>query len=293
MTRAAIQIVEPRKRVVRCRAGGWGVKDEGRVCGFAQFAGRDKPRVFKSSDVSCVACTSAVDRGIAARCPGFRGAGRGWLGGRSASPGEGRTGSEGGPGDAPRLCCVWVHNAERTGGLPRVRTSRRFSDTDERADASHDFSGPLHLSCVLYSAMVCSYLRERTARMSRTSAVNPGGRRGVRAAIIGFAGYGLLVPTRAHRFLEPAPNFAYVEMVEDIPYQDGADLAGRYQDAVAVDSGFIDMAAPRLFWTSDETADLVKALRADAKAVSKRISESGFVYRQIIDREGEFGAIPL
>jgi hypothetical protein len=40
---------------------------------------------------------------------------------------------------------------------------------------SHDLAGPLHLSCVLYSAIVCPFLREKTARMERAAASTPVG----------------------------------------------------------------------------------------------------------------------
>jgi hypothetical protein len=43
---------------------------------------------------------------------------------------------------------------------------------------SHDLAGPLHLSCVLYSAIVCPFLREKTARMEKGSGINPGRKRG-------------------------------------------------------------------------------------------------------------------
>lgn len=49
------------------------------------------------------------------------------------------------------------------------------SDQRERA---MDPSGPLHKSCVLYSAMTCPHLREKTSRLGSDNAINPGARRG-------------------------------------------------------------------------------------------------------------------
>lgn len=184
--------------------------------------------------------------------------------------------------------------------MPKGRAVyRAFAQVDaahirlHEREQAHDDSGPLHLSCVLYSAMVCPYLRERTARMSKTG-INPGGRRGTRAAVIGFAGFGLLVPMHMYKSSQPAmPKFAYVQMVEDIPYVDGADLADHYEAAVRSDRNFIDMSVPRMFWTGEEPPDLKRALRADVQAISRRAENSEFVYTQMIEHEGEFGALPL
>lgn len=156
-------------------------------------------------------------------------------------------------------------------------------------ERSHDSSGPLHLSCVLYSAMVCPYLREKNARLSKTSEINPGGRRGGLAAVMGFEDYGLMVYPGQHRLLDaafPVPAFAYLTLCEDIPYREGVELADRYAAAVVEDEVLIDTSRPRLYWT-DQPTDLAKlqgALRAD----TKRLNRAEPDYEQHVIGEGRY-----
>jgi len=100
-------------------------------------------------------------------------------------------------------------------------------------EGSHDLGRPLHLSCVLYSAIVCPYLGEKTSRLQKDSTINPGARRGTRAAIIGFADFGLLVPIGPTR--DATVHFAYRQMVQDIGYRDGAELHERLREATATE----------------------------------------------------------
>ncbi len=73
---------------------------------------------------------------------------------------------------------------------------------------AHDLAGPLHRSCILYSAIVCPFLREKTARMNKDSKINPGGKRGSLAAILGFRDMGLMVLQRPNPVPETWPiNF--------------------------------------------------------------------------------------
>ncbi|KXF57190.1 hypothetical protein AXA44_30875 [Rhodococcus sp. SC4] len=174
---------------------------------------------------------------------------------------------------------------------------RAFSQGDgavirrqERERAS-DPSGPLHRSCILYSAMVCPHLREKTARIAKDSDINPGGRRGTRAAVMGFQDFGLLIAAKQHRLLDPAvpdPNFIYLALVDDIPYQDGEELLGRYEEAVAADSTIIDTTQSRHYWTdnADDERQLARALKTDAKTFNREEPD----FEQSIRGQGDYFA---
>lgn len=134
-------------------------------------------------------------------------------------------------------------------------------------------SGPLHLSCIVYSAMVCPWLSQKNARISKDGQFGAGLRRGTLAAVLGFTNYGLVLPPREHwpggRI--PAPLFGFIELVEDIRYREAADLADRYAAAVEADSSFIDLGETPMFWDADDdgllglvrqNADVLQALVA-------------------------------
>lgn len=176
-----------------------------------------------------------------------------------------------------------VYRAFAQGDAAEIRMNER--------DRSEDPSGPLHLSCILYSSMVCPYLRERTSRLAKSSDVNPGGRRGTRAAIMGFKNFGIMMPAWNHQFLDPAPHFAYLKLIEDIGYKDGGELADRYAAAVEADAAIIDVAKPRLFWTSDEQdqRNLGRALKADFATISRADPD----YFTELLGQGRFGVIEL
>lgn len=152
-----------------------------------------------------------------------------------------------------------------------------------QADAAHmrqfereranDAGGPLHLSCILYSAMACPYLREKRARLRKDNEINPGSRRGTLAAIMGFRDFGLMIYKKPHQFLDPdvpAPLFAYLGLVEDIRYRDGSELQDQYDSAVESDALTIDLDQEPMYWTSDakEQRHLSRALRADFRKIS-------------------------
>jgi hypothetical protein len=133
----------------------------------------------------------------------------------------------------------------------------------------HDLAGPLHLSCILYSAIVCPYLREKTARLSKMSAINPGSKRGTRAAVMGFSNLGVMMAMRAS---SATPKIAYIGLVEDLPYREGDELRERYAAAVQTDSEIIDLTNQRLFWSDSDadTAALTSALTKGAKKLRSR-----------------------
>ena len=199
-----------------------------------------------------------------------------------------------------RKVALGVHRACAVCGyeLPTGNTVyRAFAQSDAahmrmyERERSHDLAGPLHLSCVLYSAMACPYLREKKSRLGGGNEINPGGRRGTRAAIMGFADFGLMVYAGPHQFLDPnapIPMFAYLGLVEDIGYRDGRELQERYEQAVIADTTVIDTSKPRLYWTDAEAdrRQLVQALRSSFQTLQR--SEPAF--HQTVIGQGRYVA---
>jgi hypothetical protein len=111
---------------------------------------------------------------------------------------------------------------------------------------TRDISGPCHLSCVLDSAQVCLFLRERNARLSIASTINSGACRGARPVVMGFADSDLLIFGGRHHPLtatEPtSSHFSYEGIADDIPFRNAAEFADRYAAAVEADSLLIDIA---------------------------------------------------
>lgn len=162
--------------------------------------------------------------------------------------------------DHDRTIALAMHRACALCGYPMPKghnVYRAFSQGDaaeirmNQAEHSHDLAGPLHLSCVLYSAIVCPFLREKTARMDKDSSINPGGKRGSLAAVMGFRDVGLMVLEKPNPNPETRPpNFmtAYLGLQDDIRYRGGQELLERYHSAVEADRTIIDMSQPRMFW---------------------------------------------
>lgn len=140
----------------------------------------------------------------------------------------------------------------------------------EQRDVSYDMSGPAHRSCMLYSALVCPYLREPTARLGQDSIIQPGGRRGRLAAVMGFADAGMMFYEGKHEFLSdnaPLPQFAYIKLIEDIKYKHGADLLDEFDAAVEADRETIDVGQEQHYWTSADNESLDELLIAGCEAV--------------------------
>jgi hypothetical protein len=122
--------------------------------------------------------------------------------------------------------------------------------------------------------MVCRFLRQKTARIGKDSNFGPGERRGTLAAVMGFENYGLLLYARPLPIAAegaPPPQFADLNLVEDIPYRDGVELQERYVAAVDADVAVIDLSTPRLFWTGDDAnlGELGADLLADVRNLAK------------------------
>lgn len=143
-------------------------------------------------------------------------------------------------------------------------------------DHSHDLAGPLHYSCIVYSAMACPYLKEKGSRLAKDSKINPGERRGTRAAILGFQNLGVMLyagPPDDRAAMELSfPMIAYIGLEDDIPYMNGSDLAERYPAAVERDRKIIDMSQPRMYWTdsSDDAARLRTAMKQAASHLKRQ-----------------------
>lgn len=178
-----------------------------------------------------------------------------------------------------------VYRAFAQGDAAEIRMNQR--------EHSHDLAGPLHLSCILYSAIVCPFLREKTARMRQDSKINPGGKRGSLAAVMGFRGMGLMVLERMNPDPETWPvNFmtAYLDLDDDIRYRNGSELLVPYQDAVERDSSIIDMTKPRLFWGPDDTNQLRLAVKKLSQDIVKR---TPIRQPMMIDNAGPYVTYPL
>jgi hypothetical protein len=177
------------------------------------------------------------------------------------------------------------------------RVYRAFAQADaveirlNQRERTMDPSGPLHLSCVLYSAMACPYLREKTSRLGSDNTINPGARRGTRASVMGFEGYGLLIctqpfgpPTELH-----TPQFAYHTLIDDIHYQSGTELSERYAAAVETDAALIEVDGQRKYW--DWTQN--HAVEAEAIRALKVIKKRSALYPTGIAGHGYYNCYPL
>jgi hypothetical protein len=156
---------------------------------------------------------------------------------------------------------------------------RAFAQSDaahvrlNERDHTHDNAGPLHKSCILYSATVCPYLREKNSRLHKGSLINPGGKRGTRAAVMGFKNYGVMFyEGRPSPRGEPLPMIAYFDLADDIPYCDGSDLTDHLEAAIASDRQLIDMSVKRMYWSDDasDIRDLNQKVKAQSRAVRAR-----------------------
>jgi hypothetical protein len=176
--------------------------------------------------------------------------------------------------DMDRTIALAIHRACALCGYPMPQGTnlyRAFAQGDaaeirmNQTKHSHDLAGPLHRSCILYSTIVCPFLREKTARMNKDSHINPGGKRGSLAAVMGFGDMGLMILERPNPNPETWPtNFmiAYLDLDEDIRYRDGSELLDRYQEAVESDKAIIDMSQPRLFWGPNDADELRSAIKS-------------------------------
>lgn len=188
-----------------------------------------------------------------------------------------------------RGCAVCGHTLPR-GSL----VYRAWSQVDaaqirgfERENA-FEVSSPLHKSCILFSAIACPYLRERNARLRKDSEIAPGARRGGRAAVMGFETYSLLIREGS---AGPDPSFSYVNLTEDVPYADGEELLGLYEEAMIEDARIIDTSQARHYWT-DRQGDQ-KRLRAAANRFKRQFATATPAYAIEVQGKGRYHAFPM
>lgn len=148
------------------------------------------------------------------------------------------------------------------GDVEAIRLNRREVDQDV----------PMHLSCALYSAQVCPYLSVPTAKLSSGNSRLSDRVRGG-AAVFGFKDFGLLVfATDGFVDFGPSgPMVAYLDLVKDIPYSNGGDVADLYAAAVVSDSAVIDTSRERCFWSDSEQDQ--RELRRAVKSAQRVIGE--------------------
>jgi len=179
--------------------------------------------------------------------------------------------------DVDRALILGFHRACAVCGysLNRERpVFRAFSQGDaarirlEQSDMAPEFSGPVHRSCILFSMIVCPYMREPTARLGKQSKIKPGGRRGTRAAVMGFDDYVVMMADAATD--EPPIQFGFVKLVEDRPYKHGIELLPDLDLAVQDDSKRIDVANTRpLYWPGGGRPE--SAIRGEARRLAQRV----------------------
>jgi len=205
--------------------------------------------------------------------------------------------------DLDRTIALAIHRACAMCGYPMPKghnVYRAFAQGDaaeirmNQTEHSHDLAGPLHLSCILYSAIVCPFLREKTARMGKDSIINPGGKRGSLAAVMGFRDLGLMILEKPNPNPETRPsNFmtAYLGLDEDIRYKDGEELLQRYYAAVESDQNIINMSEPRMFWTSS-AADF-KKLKIAARKIQEVVRRPPVGQRMIVEGPVPYVTYPV
>ncbi|MUM30797.1 hypothetical protein [Mycolicibacterium sp. CBMA 361] len=89
------------------------------------------------------------------------------------------------------------------------------------------------------------------AHLNKDRRLSPGAKRGLTAAIIGFARSGLLIPDPRKHPLSPYfpyPLIAFVGVTTDFTYRNGSELHQLLSEAIALDSSIIDTSKPRCFW---------------------------------------------
>lgn len=157
-----------------------------------------------------------------------------------------------------------VYRAFAQGDAARIR----LSEFDTMAP---EFSGPGHLSCMLFSVNVCPHMREPTSRLGKDSKIRPGARRGSRAAVMGFADYEVMLATAIDETGQtPSIYFGLVTLVDDRPYRHGSDLLPALEAAVVDDFDIIDTVHDGpLYWGHSRSGD--NALGDAVRSVSRRL----------------------
>lgn len=157
--------------------------------------------------------------------------------------------------------------------LYRIFTQRDAAFS--RLDPSTDELGMAgHLSCMLYSAMVCPFWRTPSSRLSKSSTIEPGAKRGSRPAVQGFSSISLLLPAQGNIFGAEGPDisFLYHTLVDDIPFREPTELLPRYLELMVSESADILSGNRRSYWagSSDERKSLSTYVMGRLRSLTKR-----------------------
>jgi hypothetical protein len=119
--------------------------------------------------------------------------------------------------------------------------------------------GPGHLSCMLYSAMVCPYLGGPSGRRGQGATaggetIPRGEARGEVAGIVAHRSYDFAVPSRKEQF-----GFVYSAPIQIITYEHGDDLLDALTTAIADETPHRQTCPPWLL--DDETAARAEATK--------------------------------
>jgi hypothetical protein len=131
----------------------------------------------------------------------------------------------------------------------------------------------------MYSALACPYLKHPSARRRQYEPSQTVVTRGA-AHILTFRHYGVVLFEDAQLPFQRdgAHNWGHFGCVELLTYNTWKDIFPLYDDAIAADAEFIDIAT-RLYWTdSPEDQERLKAcVREDEEAIELNKSTSVYV----------------
>ena len=144
---------------------------------------------------------------------------------------------------ARRACVVCGYVVEPGEPMYRVWDDSDATLVRHQATTGHglvdDLTALGHLSCMLYSVLVCPHWRTPGARLGRDTDFTPGVARGARPSVFGFNGSMLMLdPQDVLRQLRGESNpltVVHWGLVEEIPFGEPAEIEDRYVAACAAD----------------------------------------------------------
>jgi hypothetical protein len=151
-----------------------------------------------------------------------------------------------------RACAVSGYRLEPGETVWRLLTQVEASLRRLMRENLLELANPGHLLCMLYSSQICPFWSRAEARLGKESEIAHRAKRGTRAALLGFDNHYLLLPlnTDIH-----SAQFLYRHLTDDIPFKSPSELADRYAEELAVESG---ISGDRAYWTN--STDDLKAL---------------------------------
>jgi hypothetical protein len=125
-------------------------------------------------------------------------------------------------------------------------------------------NGPQHVSCAIFGALVCPWLRRPGAIARKTTGVA----RDPIMVIMGFIDYGLALQPPPHPDL---PTYAYAGPTDFIQCADRSQLVAAYERALAIDD--VDT-SERLYWPDPEDQQHLADLARQDEATLTELWES-------------------